>query len=243
MPRPGFPGQDFSRRFDDAGAPPTVLTDADHASLAGAVADHTVSDAGDRVDAGAGAVAVRLLAIRVVNYLTNHVISHVPSFALRRWWYGRVLGIELGHKTAIHMGCFMWSYTPRIVRRSGVSFGDYTYINRNCCLDIRGSLTIGGNVSISPEVTILTATHGVNDPTFRVRHCPVVIEDHVWIGTRAMILPGVTLGHGCVVAAGAVVTRDVKPLEVVAGVPARPVGLRDEAATTYTLTGRLPLFE
>jgi maltose O-acetyltransferase len=129
------------------------------------------------------------------------------------------------------------------VRRSGISFGEHCYINRNCCIDIRGPLKIGAHVSISPDVTILTATHGVNDPTFFVRHRPVVIEDNVWIGTRSMILPGVTLGRGSVVAAGAVVTRDVGPLEVVAGVPARKIAVRDAAAANYRLHGRLPLFE
>jgi acetyltransferase-like isoleucine patch superfamily enzyme len=58
-----------------------------------------------------------------------------------------------------------------------------------------------------------------------------------------MILPGVTLGRGCVVAAGAVVTRDVAPLSVVAGVPARPVAIRDEAAVQYSLRWPFPLFE
>jgi maltose O-acetyltransferase len=124
-----------------------------------------------------------------------------------------------------------------------VRFGRNVIVNRGCCLDIRGPLTIGDNVSISPEVTILTATHGLNDPSFRVRHQPVTIEDHVWIGTRAVILPGVKLGRGCVVAAGAVVTRSVAELEVVGGIPARHLGVRDAAATTYVLNEPLPMFE
>ena len=116
-------------------------------------------------------------------------------------------------------------------------------MNRDCRLDVRGSLHIGENVSISPEVTVLTAAHGVDDPLFGVVLRRVVIEDHVWIGTRAMIMPGVTLGRGSVVAAGAVVTRSVAPLTVVAGVPARTVAERDDAATAYVLDGRFPLFD
>ena len=67
-----------------------------------------------------------------------------------------------------------------------------------------------------------------------------MIEDHVWIGTRATILPGVTLGRGCVVAAGAVVTRDVPPLAIVGGVPAKVIGARPDEATHYVLDGRAP---
>jgi acetyltransferase-like isoleucine patch superfamily enzyme len=63
------------------------------------------------------------------------------------------------------------------------------------------------------------------------------------VGSRAIIMPGVRLGRGCVVAAGAIVTRDVAPLAVVAGIPARVVGERPDEATHYTLDGRFPLFE
>ena len=68
-----------------------------------------------------------------------------------------------------------------------------------------------------------------------------MIEDHVWIGTRATVLPGVRIGRGAVVAAGAVVTRDVAPLDIVAGVPARPVGRRS-LDPAYRLPNA-PLFE
>jgi acetyltransferase-like isoleucine patch superfamily enzyme len=185
----------------------------------------------------------RLLLIRILNYLTNYVVAGIPSFALRRWWLEHVVGIDWGAGGALHLHCFIWMYTPPRVKQNHVRFGKNVYINRGCTLDIRGTLTIGDNVSISPDVTILTATHGLNDPAFGVEHYPVTIEDHVWIGTRALILPGVTLGQGSVVAAGAVVTRDVAPLEVVAGVPARRIADRDASATEYLLDGPPPQFE
>lgn len=185
----------------------------------------------------------RLLLIRILNYLTNYVVASIPSFAVRRWWLKHVVGIDWGAGGAIHLHCFFWMYTPRRVRQNSVSFGKNVYINRGCTLDIRGTLTIGDNVSISPDVTVLTATHGLNDPAFGVEHYPVTIEDHVWIGTRALILPGVTLGEGSVVAAGAVVTRDVASLEVVAGVPARRIAHRDPSATQYLLDSPPPQFE
>lgn len=185
----------------------------------------------------------RLLLVRILNYVTNYVVAGIPSFKLRRWWLEHVVGIDWGDGGALHLHCFVWMYTPRRVRQNNVRFGRNVYINRGCTLDIRGTLTIGDNVSISPDVTVLTATHGLNDPAFGLEHYAVTIEDHVWIGTRALILPGVTLGRGSVVAAGAVVTRDVPPLEVVGGVPARRISDRDATATQYQLDGPLPLFE
>jgi acetyltransferase-like isoleucine patch superfamily enzyme len=186
---------------------------------------------------------LRLFAIRTLNYLTNYLIPHIPSFGLRRAWYRSVVGISFGHHAGVHLGCYIWYYTPSQVRRDRVSIGAYSRINRNCSLDIRGGLVIGENVSVSPEVMILTAAHRATDPEFRVVNEPVAIEDHVWIGSRATILGGVTLGRGSVVAAGSVVTRDVPPLAIVAGVPARVVATRPEEATHYVLDSNLPLFE
>lgn len=185
----------------------------------------------------------RLVGLRVLHYVTNYLIAHIPSFTLRRLWYRHVLGVRLGRRCGIYLGCHVWFYTPRQVRQGGACIGDYSRVNRNCCLDFRGALEIGANVSISPEVMILTASHEVNDLDFRTVMRPVVIEDYVWIGSRALILPGVTLGRGSVIGAGAVVTRNVEPLSIVAGVPARPVGTRDSRALQYALEHALPLFE
>ena len=186
---------------------------------------------------------IRLFVIRVLNYLTNYVVNRIPSYALRRAWYRHVLGAQLGPHVGIQLGCYIWFYGPSQIRRDGLTIGAYSRINRNCCLDARGSLRIGENVSVSPEVMILTALHRIDDPEFPVETRPVVVEDHVWIGARATILSGVTLGRGCVVAAGAVVTRDVEPLAIVAGVPAREIGVRPSEAAEYVLDGPFPLFE
>jgi acetyltransferase-like isoleucine patch superfamily enzyme len=187
--------------------------------------------------------SARVFMVRALNFATNEIIAHVPSFTLRRCWYARVLGLRIGRHAGMHLGCYVWFFGPRQIRRDDVRIGTNTRINRNCCLDVRGGLTIGNNVSVSPHVMILTAEHDVRDPTFRVTTQPVVIEDNAFIGTRALILPGVTIGRGAVVAAGAVVTRDVTPFAIVAGAPARPVAARPERAATYELDGALPLFE
>jgi maltose O-acetyltransferase len=184
--------------------------------------------------------------VQVLNYLTNHVVAHVPSFTLRHLWYRHVLGIQIGPHAGVHMGTYVWFWGPGAIRRNGVRIGRNSLIGRNCTLDARSPLTIGDNVSLSPEVMILAGTHDVNDPRFapsEVGPWAVAIGDHAWVGSRAMILPGVTVGRGAVVAAGSVVTKDVPPLTIVAGVPAKPIGMRDAGATVYELRAPLPLFE
>ena len=214
----------------DTGLPST----GSHAVLASSVTAATQSGS---------AKGVKLFAIRLHNYLTNYWVNRIPSFAFRHFWYRATLGIELGKGAGVHLGCYIWFTGPGRMRRERLlTIGDNTRVNRNCCLDARGRLSIGRNVSISPEVAILTMQHGYDDPSFATEVKPVKIEDHVWIGTRATILPGVTIGRGAVVAAGSVVTRDVTPRTIVGGVPARPIGRR-AIDPAYVQADRFPLFE
>jgi maltose O-acetyltransferase len=109
-------------------------------------------------------------------------------------------------------------------------------INYGCLLDGRRyPITIGSDVSIGPEVAILTLGHDPRSPEFADRGGPVTIGDHAWIGFRAIVLPGVSIGEGAVVGAGAVVSRDVPPFTIVAGNPARPIGRRP-AGLSYALS-------
>ncbi|MEV0457258.1 sugar O-acetyltransferase [Catellatospora methionotrophica] len=99
----------------------------------------------------------------------------------------------------------------------GARFGERVFINQGCYFLDFGGITIGDRVLIGPGVTLSTAGHPVEvDERFGfITYAPIVIGDDVWIGAAATITPGVTIGHGSVVGAGAVVARDVPPLSVV----------------------------
>jgi acetyltransferase-like isoleucine patch superfamily enzyme len=146
------------------------------------------------------------------------MIAKLPSHVLRRGLY-RLAGVRLGDKTSIHRGCRF--YAP-----GNVIIGDHTVINRDVLLDGRCGLRIGDNVSISEGVMILTLEHDLNSLDFAARGARVVVGDYVFIGARAMLLPGIVLNRGAGVAAGAVVTHDVPEYQIVGGVPARPIGER-----------------
>jgi acetyltransferase-like isoleucine patch superfamily enzyme len=152
-------------------------------------------------------------------YLCNHVVTYTPFHCLRLPFYRRIMGFQLGTGVAIHLG-------TRFDSAGRLKIGTNSVINENCRLDSRGGITIGCNVSISGETIILTADHDLDSEMFAGRHKPVTILDRAWIGTRVLILPGVSIGEGAVVAAGAVVTKNVAPYTVVAGVPAKVVRQR-----------------
>ncbi len=119
--------------------------------------------------------------------------------------------------------------------------GAHSFVGR-VELAVHAPLTIGRCVCINDGVKILTASHDVNDPAWGSMSKPIVIGDYVWIATNALILPGVTLGRGAVVAAGAVVLKDVPPLGIVAGNPARLLEKSRVETLNYQPTNSLALF-
>ena len=163
-------------------------------------------------------------------YLCNRWVSSIPSHTFRLWFYRKVMGFNIGCESAVLMDC---SFDCA----KGFTIGRNSIINGRCRLDNRGELTIGNNVSVSSDVIILTADHDVNSPDFSGRNRQVVIDDYVWVGTRAMILPGVKIGKGAVIGAGSVVTKNVEPYNVVAGVPAKFIGTRNDDLK-YTVSYR-----
>ena len=96
-------------------------------------------------------------------------------------------------------------------------------------------------MDIASEVMIYTSEHDINDVHFKAHVSPVVINDYVFIGPRAIILPGVTIGRGAIVGAGAVVTKDVADFAIVGGVPAKQIGERENKNPSYHL-GRAAWF-
>jgi putative colanic acid biosynthesis acetyltransferase WcaF len=103
---------------------------------------------------------------------------------------------------------------------------DSVWIGHGCVLLNFENITIGPNSALAHEVYLAAAGHDVTDPHMGYLHKPIYIKDSVWVATRATVLAGVTLGSGCVVQAGAVVTRDVNPWKLASGVPARETGER-----------------
>lgn len=156
-----------------------------------------------------------------------HLVGNLPSHHLRRFFY-RLAGIKIGKGSTIHMGARF--YDPR-----NISIGEDSIIGERVVLDGRDKLIIGNHVDIASEVMIYNSEHDVNDPYFLAKNAPVLIEDYVFIGPRAIILPGVKIGKGAVVAAGAVVTKDVAPFSVVGGVPAKIIAERKIKNLSYKL--------
>ncbi len=114
-----------------------------------------------------------------------------------------------------------------------MKIGSGTWIGQQCFFHSAGGIGIGRNVGIGPGVQILTSYHkdqGRDRPILHgeILFKPAIVEDDCDIGVGAIILPGVTLGQGVQVGAGAVITRDVAPYSVVAGNPARVLRMRDE---------------
>jgi len=162
----------------------------------------------------------RLLAGAILAYGYNDVVSKVPFHFLRRGYLQAWLG-GIGEGSQVQMSC-------RFLQGRKVFLGKRNVINFGCLLDGRRfAIRIGNDVSIGPEAAILTLGHDPQSASFSDRGGEVIVEDKVWIGFRAIILPGVTVGQGAVVAAGAVVTKSVEPFSIVAGSPARKIGERN----------------
>lgn len=141
-------------------------------------------------------------------------------------------GVRIGSNTSL--GRNLWLHcggTPEDDSHGFFSIGDHSYIGCNAVLGAGGGIRIGNNVLIGQCVNLHAENHRFADSARLIReqglsHKGIVIEDDVWIGSKATILDGVTVGAGAVIGAGAVVTSSVPAYAIVAGVPARMIGSR-----------------
>lgn len=121
-----------------------------------------------------------------------------------------------------------------------LSVGAFSFLGK-VEIALHDSVTIGNNVCINDGVVILSASHDVYDSKWPHKKEQIIIEDYVWIATRAIILPGVRLGRGCVVGAGAIVSKSVKPGEIVVGNPAKPINKKRNIEFDYNPCEFLPV--
>jgi acetyltransferase-like isoleucine patch superfamily enzyme len=157
------------------------------------------------------------------------LIGKLPAHTMRRIFY-RSAGVRLGSGAVIYGGAEIRA--PR-----SVQIGANTIVGNDAILDGRAGIQIGAEVNLSGEVAIWTVQHDPQDANFGTKSGSVVVHDRAWLSFRVTVLPGVTIGEGAVVAAGAVVTHDVPPYTIAAGIPARVIGDRTRDLT-YSLAGR-----
>src|SRR3990170_7958883 len=137
----------------------------------------------------------------LVLFKLNMISSIIPLHSIRKFYF-RLVGIKIGKDSFIHMG-------TRFYFPAGVMIGDGTIVGDHCFLDGRAPLKIGNHVDIASQVLIYNSEHDISSEGFDPIYGEVEIGDYVFIGPRAVILPGVKIGKGAVIAAGAVVTKDV----------------------------------
>lgn len=161
-------------------------------------------------------------------------VGYIPVHFARKFFY-RLAGITIGRGSTIHM----WA---NFFQPKNVSIGEDSIIGDHVFLDGRAKLTIGNHVDIASQVLIYNSEHNIKVLDFSATESPVEIEDYVFIGPRVIILPGVKVGKGAIVAAGAVVTKNIPEYAIVGGVPAKIIGERVNKNLKYKL-GRARLFQ
>ncbi len=162
-------------------------------------------------------------------------VGLIPSHHIRNFIYRHIFRVELSRNAIIYYGAEIRSHSR--LRIGNSSIGD------KAILDARNGIEIGDNVNLSTGVQIWTEQHSHSDPWFRcISGCSyrVKIDDRVWVGPRVTILHSVHIGEGAVVAAGSVVTKDVEPYAIVAGIPAKKIGERAKNLKYTSIGDYLP---
>lgn len=158
---------------------------------------------------------VEKIKMRYRNILLNSLASSPICTPRLRRCICRIVGHEVQN---MFSNCFI-GFGP-----GKLNIGKGTYCNNLCYFDLGADITIGENCNIAMQVSFINNTHEIGTEQRRGGKglaLPIVIEDGCWIGGRVTILPGVTVRQGCVIAAGALVTKDTLPNGLYAGVPAK----------------------
>lgn len=157
--------------------------------------------------------------------ITNKIIANIPSRHIRIFSL-RILGAKIGKKVSIYSGC-EYRAPKHLILEKNISIG------KRVLLDARKGLVIKEGVTIASDVTLWTLHHDYNDEYFKATGNTTIIEEHVWICSRAIILPGVIIGKAAVIASGSVVTKNVEPFAIYGGVPAKKIGERNRIDYKY----------
>jgi maltose O-acetyltransferase len=161
-------------------------------------------------------------------------VGNIPFHTCRKFFY-RLAGVRIGKGSTIHM----WA---RFFQPKNIKIGEDTIIGDHVFLDGRAKLTIGSHVDMASQVLIYNSEHDIEAKDFSAKEEMVEIGDYAFVGPRVVILPGVKVGKGAIIAAGAVVTKDVPDFAIVGGVPAKEIGERKNKDLKYRL-GRARLFQ
>ncbi|WP_010632881.1 acyltransferase [Sporolactobacillus vineae] len=157
------------------------------------------------------------LQIIIMNTLVNSILI-TSKFRIILY---KFIGLNISKKgTFIHSMCLFNGFN--------VEIGQHTFINYKCIFDNEcgSKISIGNNCMIGMEVLFCTSSHKIGNYQRRggrLISAPITVEDGCWIGSRTTILPGITIGNGCVIGAGSLVNKNCKPNGIYVGVPARRI--------------------
>ena len=161
----------------------------------------------------------------LLSTVVERLIPSLPSKTLRNM---------LIRGTGVNASKNVYFYPGAVIRNpKGLIIEDGVNIGPKVLLDARCGLTIKHNAVIAYEAIIWSLNHDYNDENFCGKGAPVEIGAYAWVCSRSILLPGVKIGEGAVVASGAVVTKDVPPYAIVGGIPARIIGQRDKKNYKY----------
>lgn len=157
-------------------------------------------------------------------------IGFIPSNTFRLFLYKNILQMNIGHKVVIHRNCEI---------RSGlnITIGEGTIIGDNTILDGNGGIVIGNNVNVSSNSSLYSSQHMVQSSLFEGEYKEIKVGDRCWISSNTVVLPGVIIGEGAVLASGAVATKNLDSFTVYGGVPAKEIKKRNPNLT-YCFDGK-----